>query len=632
MNEIHGTNNKVLEVDLSEKKYSVYTVSQEERKMYLGAKGLGLKLIYDRMKAGVDPLGEENIIAFMPGVMMGTGGPCTGRYHAVSKSPLTGIITTSSCGGPFGMHLKTAGWDGLLVKGKSEKPVYLDINSDGVEFKDAGDLWGLDILKTQEKLATKKSGSMMIGPGGENLVRFANIASGHRFLGRGGMGAVMGSKNLKAVIAHGGAYKIVPKNKELFDKQKKKATDYIKRNGPSNNYRDFGTSFNVNVTNKANILPVRNFSDGSDTEAHQISGQNMHEKHQTKYHTCKPCTIMCGHKGTFGGKTLPVPEFETVGLLGSNIGVFDSDKICEWNMICSEMGIDTISTGGTLAWVMEAGARGLIETDLKFGSPEGVSEAIYDIGNLNGFGKEMALGSRALAKKYGGEDFAIHVKGLEMAAYDPRGSFGQGLAYAVANRGACHLSAYLVSLEIFFKLLNPYTHRSKAKFTKFFENLTCCVNALQTCQFTMFAYTLEPPLTKYTPNLILGMLMQNIPDVALALMDISLYTKFWSATTGIDITNGEFLKAGERIHVLERYMNTREGISRKDDTLPARLLTEGRKSDAQNKTVPLDKMLDKYYKIRGFNSNGIPTEETLARLGIESEFSRLHKLKIQQAV
>ncbi|MBF0225873.1 MAG: aldehyde ferredoxin oxidoreductase family protein [Desulfobacterales bacterium] len=617
MKEIFGMTNKVLEVDLSNEKNKIYDISEDERRLYLGAKGLGLKLLFDRMEPGIDPLGEENIIAFMPGVLMGTGAPCSGRFHAVTKSPLTGIMVTASCGGSFGMQLKTAGWDGLLIKGIARRPIYLEINSDEVKFKDAEHLWGKDTVATQEELKEKKAGVLAIGPAGENLVRFSNIASDQRFLGRGGMGAVMGSKNLKAIVAIGGTYKVKPKEYLDFEKAKKKGNNYINRNYTTSVlYRNFGTSSTVNISNAAKILPVNNFSSGSHEHAHEISGETMSEKHQTKHHTCKPCTILCGHIGTFDNKKIPVPEFETVGLLGSNLGVFDANKIAEWNRICSDMGMDTISTGGTLGWVMEATQKGLIKTNLQFGSPEGVSEAIYDIAYGRNFGKEMALGTRFLSKKYGGEDFAIQVKGLEIAAYDPRGAVGQGLAYAVANRGGCHLSSYMVSLEVLFKLLNPNTTLAKPEFTVFFEALNCAVNSIQTCQFTTLAYLLEPPLSKYTPPKLLGFFMQYSPKIALKLMDFSLYTELWTSVTGIKMSNSKFLEAGNRIHILERYMNTREGISKKDDTLPDRFLNESRKDDPKGYKVPLEKMLKKYYKLRGYDSNGIPSEKTLKRFKI----------------
>ncbi len=216
MKEIFGTHSRVLEVDLSTRSWDIIEISDDIRKMYLGGKGLGLRLLYERMQPGIDPLGDQNIIAIMMGVLMGTGAPCSGRFDAITKSPLTGIMTTCSCGGPFGMQLKTAGYDGLLIRGKSDTPASLEIDSEGAIFKDANDIWGLTGPEAQAKLVSKKSAALVIGPGGENLVRYANVMSGHRFLGRGGIGAVMGAKKLKAVIARGGTYKILPKNKALF--------------------------------------------------------------------------------------------------------------------------------------------------------------------------------------------------------------------------------------------------------------------------------------------------------------------------------------------------------------------------------------------------------------------------------
>lgn len=311
---------------------------------------------------------------------------------------------------------------------------------------------------------------------------------------------------------------------------------------------------------------------------------------------------------------MPAPEFETIGLLGTSLGIFDLDTIANFNQICGKFGLDTISTGGTLAWVMEATAKGMVQSDLKFGSPHGIEQAIFDIAHMKGFGAQMAMGSKSLSQVYGGRDFAIHVKGLEMAAYDPRGSFGQGLSYAVANRGGCHLSAYMVALEIYFKLLKPDSNFGKARWVKFFEDLTCCINSLQTCQFTMFAFLLEPPLSRYTPDFILRPLIQYLPTVAIPLIDFSIYTDLWQSVTGIPVSNYEFIKAGERIHVLERLMNTREGINCHDDVLPGRLMSHGRKSDTLNKEIELDKMISQYYTLRGFDIDGIPLKKTIEDL------------------
>ncbi|NNL41522.1 MAG: aldehyde ferredoxin oxidoreductase, partial [Desulfobacterales bacterium] len=566
MQKLIGMSRKVLEVDLTAQSFKIFTVPEEDIFRYLGGKGLGLKLIYDRIKPGIDSLGEENIIAFMTGALLGTGASCTSRFSAVTKTPLTGIMAASSCGGPFGEELKTAGWDGILITGKSKNPVYLVVSSDGVEFVDAANLWGKDAMATQEILG-KKEGMIVIGQAGENLVRVANIVSGHRYLGRAGMGAVMGSKNLKSILAVGKAYKIVPKEKEEFDKLKKRALKYINASTfTGDGYRNYGTASHLNYCNKQGTLSVNNFTKGMHKDAYKISGEEMKAKHDTKHHTCRSCTILCGKKGTFDGKKRVTPEYETVSLLGANIGVFDPVRISEWNELCGKYGMDTISVGNIIAWVMEATEKGLVKSDLKFGSPSGVDQIITDMALSNGLGEDMALGVKALAEKYGGKEFAIQVKGLEVSAYDPRGAFGQGLAYAVANRGGCHLSAGLFFMENIVGLLNPQTVRAKADFVKFFEDLFNGINSISICLFTSTSFPLEVPLIKYAPNLIVHFLMQYCPKIAIQLVDISFYPKLWSSITGLNLSSAEFLRAGERTHILERYMNTREGICRKDDT------------------------------------------------------------------
>jgi hypothetical protein len=317
-----------------------------------------------------------------------------------------------------------------------------------------------------------------------------------------------------------------------------------------------------------------------------------------------------------------VPEYETIGMLGANIGVFDPDAIARFNGICSRMGMDTISAGSTLAFVMEAGEKGLLSTELAFGSSDHVAEALESVAARRGFGDEMANGTRWLSERYGGADFAMQVKGLEMAAYDPRGSWGQGLAYAVANRGGCHLSATLMVMEVFLGLLNPYRTGAKARFVCFLENLYAAINSLHTCLFTSFAYMLEPPASKYTPKPVLGLIMQNLPVVALQLMDVRVYSGLYSAVTGTRLTQGKMLAAGERVHTLERWMNTREGVRRRDDTLPARFLSEGRTCDPKNRTVPLERMLADYYRLRGYDADGIPCAQRLEKLGIPLRFGQ----------
>jgi aldehyde:ferredoxin oxidoreductase len=362
---------------------------------------------------------------------------------------------------------------------------------------------------------------------------------------------------------------------------------------------------------------VRNFTGGTHGEAHKISGEEMAEKFKTSYSTCKPCTILCGHKGNINGRMRQIPEYETVGLMGSNLEIFDPVKISDFNEICTEMGMDTITAGGTIAWAMEATERGLFRSDLKFGSADGVCEVLKDIAYMKGIGEDLAMGSRWCSKKYGGEGFAIQVKGLEMAAYDPRGAFGQGLSYAVANRGACHLSATAFGLEVYLDLMDAYSYRSKASMVKYQEDIYSAINSLQTCVFTVFPYELETPLMKYSPRPVLKFMMNLMAGVAMRFVDVSLWPELWSAVTGERLGMTAFLRAGARVQVLERMMNCAEGISRKDDTLPDRLLNEFRKCDSKERGIPLEKMLNRYYFVRGFDKNGIPKEGTIKRMKIK---------------
>lgn len=622
METVLSTNNKVLEIDLSTGKHQILHISDNDRRLYLGGKGLGLKMFADRFKPGVDPLSPENVLIVNTGLYMNSNVPCSARFNALTKSPLTGIITSSSCGGPFGMALKTAGYDGLILTGKAAKPSIIEID-DKIEIKDGNHLWGKDTKKTQEELNMPKStAALVIGPAGENKVLYACASSGHRFLGRGGIGAVLGSKNIKAIVAVGKKIKIKPADTDSLQKIKKTGTKYINRNEvTSDKYRNYGTNSHVNQCNESGILPVRNFSDGSHPDAHKVSGELYAKKYTKRYSTCKPCSILCGHEGDFGGKMMQIPEYESTGLLGPNLEIFDPELIAEWNDTCGKLGIDTISTGGVLAWAMEATEKGLIETPLKFGSPEHISEVLNDIAYRKGLGDDLANGTRNLSEKYGGKDFAIQVKGLELAAYDPRGAWGQGLSYAVANRGGCHLSAPVFSMEGTLKFIKPNTTYSKAIYTDYFENMYAAINSMHGCQFTSFAYMLETFVVKNTPKPLLKLTMQYLPKVALALMDISLYSKSFQSISGIQLSQKEMLTAGKRIHILERYLNTLEGIDKNADTLPDRLLKEGRKSDKKKSVVPLEKMLKSYYKIKGYDENGIPKKSLRKKLGIEFELN-----------
>ncbi len=622
MKEISGVTNRLLVIDLSEKTWTIQKIEQSVRRRYLGGKGLGLKLFYDRYSSRlkeIDPLGTENILIFMAGVLTGTGAVCSARFAGITKSPLTGIMVTSSCGGTFGGACKTAGYDGLMILGEAAAPLYLEITENGIRFHDASSLWGKMTGEVQKELElSRKDGDLVIGPAGENGVLYANIRSGHRFLGRGGMGAVMGAKRLKAVVVRGGSYRVRPVKEKMFKDVRRRAAGYIAQNDFSRKYKSFGTASNVLPGIEAGYVPVSNFRRRTDKRFKSLSGETMAERYDTKTRSCVPCSIQCGHAGRYpDGQVRQIPEYETVGLWGPNIDNYDPDKIGQWNLLMNELGMDTISAGGTVSWAMEAGEKGLRETTLRFGETDTLSDSIRDIAYIRGEGAELALGSRKLSERYGGRNFAIHVKGLEMAAYDPRGAWGQGLSYAVANRGACHLSAYPLALEVLFGFLNPYSTRAKAFWVDFFENFNAALNSLQTCQFTSFAYVLEPFPVKYLPSFLLRAGMRFFPEIAVKFLNFSILYKTYESIIGIPLSRREFITAGRRIHLLERYMNTLMGISKKDDTLPERFLTEAETEHKVKKTVPLKPMLEEYYRRKGYDENGIPHREVLSSLGID---------------
>lgn len=616
--EIIGTNNKGLLINLTNKSYEEFIIKEEERKKFLGAKGLAIKYLAKYLDLQCDPLSSSNILAIFTGAMLGTRAPCTARFAAATKSPLTKILVSSSCGGSFGEQLKKAGYDGLLITGKANSPMYLSITAYGVEFLDADHLWGKNIKETQDLFRDKSTSSICIGKAGENKVLYANVASDRRFFGRGGIGAVMGAKNLKVVVAKGLKVKIVPKNQKEFTKIRKKALDQINTNEmTSEKYRTYGTNTNVKLCQETKILPVKNFTKGASPDAKNIYGEAFVEEYEQKNASCKYCPILCGHKAKINSEVYHIPEYETTSLIGSNLEIFNKKTISEWNDLCSELGMDTISTGNVLGFVMEATEKELMETNLSFGSEEHVADMIIKIANREGMGDDLANGTKWLSEKYGGSDFAIQVKGLEMAGYDPRGAWGQGLSYAVANRGACHLSGVVMVLESFFKMVKGESIRAKPELVCFMENLNSALNSLQMCVFSSMALLMEPFVVKYTPKPLLKFFMTYLPSIALKFIDLSTYCKLYQSVTGINLSQKQLLKAGERVHVLERYLNNLMGIRKQDDTLPLRLLKEGRETDPDKHVVPLEQMIDDYYQIRRFDQRGVPTVELMEELGLQ---------------
>ncbi|MDA3811843.1 MAG: aldehyde ferredoxin oxidoreductase family protein [Spirochaetaceae bacterium] len=621
MKVIKGTSNKYLDINLSDLSWSIYKISLEDLKAYFGGKGLAVKIYHDRFAREelkfIDPFGPENLLIFSMGVMLSTGAPCSGRFEVLTKSPLTGLLVGSSCGGYFGEACKTAGWDGVIISGVSEKPVTIRIDQDGVSFESAEELWGQGTQEVQENLQlTPKEGAAVIGPAGENRVLYANICSGHRFAGRGGVGAVMGSKNLKTIVARGKEVKYEPVLPDLFHKTLKLSKKYIHRNSMSKGYRAFGTNANVRPGIEKGFSPVRNFRDRYHRDTEKTSGETMAERYNTRHSSCRHCSVLCGHKGRYpDGRMRQIPEYETIGMFGSNIENFDPDQIAIWNDQMNELGMDTISAGGTIAWVMEAGEKGIRDTELKFGTIENISTILSDIALRRGEGDELALGSKYLSEVYGGKEFAMHVKGIEIAAYDPRSSWGHGLGYAVHNKGGCHLGSYLISLEQLMGYMPPHTTLSKAEWVVFMEDIFTGVNSLQVCLFSVFGILTEPPIPKYLPKPVLNIATIGLPKVAMTLMDWSILSKYFWSVTGMKINKWDFLKAGERINKLERWMNVQMGMDPLQDTLPDRFTKEKETAyPGKNTVVPIEKMVKRYYKLRKYGANGGPVDQDMKKI------------------
>ena len=619
----YGYMGKILEIDVTHKTSRVLPLP-EDLEIYLGGKGFGARLLYDLIPAGIDPLGPQNVLIFATGPYTGTFAPQSVRFSVTTLSPLTNIIANDSCGGDFAMGMKRAGFDIVIVKGVSEDKIWIEINEESVQFHDATALWGMEATPVQEQLP-KRATKAVIGPAGEHLVKYACIVSGDRMAGRAGVGAVMGSKNIKAITATG-KQKVQVADPENHKALTKWLTQYFKNHPLTGDVLPtLGTANLVLVTNARNMMPVNNFKYGNHPDAYKISGQEMASKHLQKNAGCTACPIHCGREVRAFKKLIKGPEYESVGLLGSNLGIFDMGKVIEISHRADEVGIDTISAGGTIAWAMEANQRGLWNNGLNFGDADAVLQMIDDIGTGQGLGKELALGSKRLSETYGGTEFAIHVKGMEVAAYDPRGSYAQGLEYATASRGGDHINGATMFWETTGPLsVNPLSTKSKAELVAFQQNFMAMINCLITCTFS--AYAVLPSLvSKLEPNGLLykvvsetfhnsgpvlrGLLKHKAP------LAVMWYERFLRHVTGRRRTLGDIMEMGERSFTMERMFNVRQGITAKDDTLPKRFLNEPR-FESQSAGVPLNDMIGHYYKIRGWDKDGIPDAKTLKRLNI----------------
>jgi aldehyde:ferredoxin oxidoreductase len=610
---------KILRVNLTAGTVKSEPLNTEWARAYIGSRGLGSKYLVSEVDPKVDPLSPENKIIWATGPLTGTMASTGGRYTVITKGPLTGAIACSNSGGYWGAELKMAGWDMIIFEGKSPKPVYLYINDDEAELRDAGHLWGQSVWKTEEVLKSSLQDPLVrvssIGKAGENGVLYAAVVNDlHRAAGRSGVGAVMGSKNLKAIAVRGtkGVGNIRdPKAfmKTTFEKKKILAENAVTGQGlPA-----YGTQVLMNVINEIGALPTRNHRDVQFEGAKDISAEAMvtpresdGKKHLVTNQACFGCTIACGRiskmdEGHFTVQNKPQYwgangglEYEAAWALGAANGVNDLEALQYANLLCNEEGFDPISFGATVGAVMELYEMGVLTKeqlgiDAKFGSAQALAHFAEITAKGEGFGKEIGMGSARLTKKYGYPDLSMSVKGQEFPAYDGRAIQGIGLAYATSNRGACHLRGYTIASEVLGIPVktDPVESEGKPELVKAFQDATAAFDSSGLCVFTTFAW--------------------GVADLAPQLQ----------AACNEEFTTEELEKIGERIWNMEREFNNAAGFTSKDDSLPKRLLTEAAKTGASKGMVSkLPEMLPKYYAVRGWDPEGRPTAATKARLSL----------------
>lgn len=580
--------NKVLRVDLTTGKATTEPLNMEWARDYLGGKGLSIKYLYEELKPGIDPLAAENKLILMTGPLTGTIVPNSGKLAIASKSPATGTILDCSIGGHVAAELKYAGYDAVIIEGKAKEPVYLMIDDEKIELHNAVPLWGKGAHET-EHLLTEKLGDVItlaIGPAGENLLTTACISSElYRQAGRGGIGAVMGSKHLKAIVVRGtGGLKI--NNIRKFSA----AMNKIKREDTMTDdnlwaYSD-GTPMIVDLSQSTGILPTRNFQEGTFTDFEKVNSDAVKGVLKAKK-ACFACPLGCGNYVETGNTRVEGPEYETLALCSSNCGISDLEAVIEFNRLCDDLGLDSISTGNTVAFAMEMTEKGIHDFGIRFGDTDRYLTMPELIAAKKEIGAELALGVKKLSEKYGGSDFAMHVKGLEIPGYEPRGSWAMGLAYGTADRGACHMRAWPVAVEAFGDL-DPFTSEGKAELVKEMQDDNAVKFSAIWCDF--WAISTERMAE------ILSLLLER------------------------EITAAELTTIGERVYNLAHLFNEREGFSRKDDYLPARIYNEKLTTGAtEGKLMPkaeYEKMLSAYYKVRGWDQDGKVTAEKKQALNL----------------
>lgn len=633
-----GYMGRVLQINLSTGDVTDYPWTDKDRELYIGGKTMAAKILYDTLTGRENAYSEENPLIISTGPLSGTGAPSSSRFNISSLSPQTGFISSSNCGGTFGYHLKRAGIDALIITGRREERTWIEIDNGSVTFHNADDLWGTRVTECQRLLAEKMSskrgcdikfGKLCIGPAGENLVRYSAVISDERAAGRTGMGAVLGWKNVKA-IAVCGNHDTPVHDPSATKKWCQKWFRYL-RNHPltGNQLPRMGTAGLVSSMQMRGLLATKNYTEGRFEHFDKVNGETLAEEYNIVNKGCLSCPIKCARTVTVEGEDVKGPELETLGLLGGGILNKDLYHILKWNKELDDLGLDTISASNTLAYAMEANERGLWNNGLKFGDIEGISKIWDDIAYRRGIGNELAEGSKRLSEKYGGKEFAMQSKGLELAAYEPRRAVGQGLGYAVSNRGGCHLNGgYLVILEGLGLNIDAQTPHAKADFTMMFQDLMEMISATGQCLFTSYAFfpgflitrpngAIATAANKLLPHLGWAIrLMNKFPRVLAFHLPVFHHTKMMQKAVGMPMAFGKYLQTGERGFNLERAVNVRFGVSAAKDSLPKRLTDVPQDPNDPRTRVPLEQMKKIYYQARGWDKSGIPTCRTLKKLKI----------------
>ena len=587
---------KLLRVNLSSGKLNIENIPKQNLKEYIGGRGLGVKILFDEVKPKTEPLGNKNKVIIATGPLTGTPIPTGCRYNVVTKSPLTGTITGANAGGYFGPMLKRTGLDAIVIEGKAKKSVYLVIVNDNYSLQNAEKIWGLDTHKTtdwiKKKIGKSNASVACIGPAGENLIKFASIINDkHRAAGRGGCGAVLGSKNLKAILVFG-TKKINSIAPDKIKALNKKFLKKIKTTTVTNiNLPQFGTSKILDRVNDYHVLGTRNFQQNHFEHANKINAERLNKDLLIKTTTCWGCPIACKRVTRVGKKVGEGPEFETIWAFGAQCGVKDLNAITKANYICNELGLDTISTGNTIGCAMELSEKGLIREKLKFGDSKIIQTLTKDIAYRKDIGDSLAEGSFRFAEEKGHPELSMSVKNLELPAYEPRGSQAQGLGYATSTRGACHVRAFVVTSDMVAgpQKTDPDTINEKSKLVIKNQNKMAMIDSMGVCMFSTYV------------------------------CDFIDYRKYLKYACGLNIkSDDEFLKTGERIWTLERMFNNRAGFTKKDDTLPNRFKTEPVLDSLDHEHVwPEKELIDDYYEKRGWTNSGIPKKSKLKELGLK---------------